>query len=163
MPLERYEGPVRLTRPGSSVTLQPSGKVTLSEQAAGDIARSAGIATLEAVELYFDRDERIVGMRAVPRGTSHSYAARKQKHGATFVFTAQSFLTHYNIDLGGASRRLPAYMKGDILCVNLKGESEVITGPRGGQRTKQPLATGDADQPAARQSAGQREWRSDKG
>jgi len=146
MPLERYEGPLRLTRPGSSVTLQPSSKVTLSEQAAGDMARPLGMTLPEAVELYFDRDERIVGIRAVPRGTPHSFAARKQKHGATVVFTALSFFTHYGIDLGSVSRRFPAYMKDDILCLDLNGTSEVITGPRTLQRTQHTQATTDGDQ-----------------
>lgn len=147
MPLERYEGPLRARRPDSSATLQPSGKVSLSEQAAGNMGRSAGVAIPEAIELYFDRERQVVGMRAVPRGTAHSYAARKQKHGATVVFAAQSFFNHYEIDLGGVSRRFPAYMEEDILCVDLNGTSEVITGPRTLQRTQHLPATTDGDQP----------------
>jgi len=150
MPLERFEGPVRLQPSGLSVTLQPSSKVTLSEQAAGDVARPAGRAIPEAVELYFDREERVVGIRAVPRGTPHSFAARKQRHGATVVFTALSFFTHYAIDLGGVSRRFPASMKGDILCLNLNGESEVITGPRTMQRAARAPAANEGDQAGGR-------------
>ncbi len=146
MPFERYEGPLRPTRPGLSTTLQPSGKVTLSEQAAGDMGQATDMAMPEAIELYFDREQQIVGLRAVPRGTPHSYTARKQKHGATVVFSALSFFNHYGIDLGGVSRRFPAYMEGDILCVDLKGRPEIITGPRTLERTKHTPTTSEGDQ-----------------
>jgi hypothetical protein len=147
MPLERYEGPPRLRRAQSSATLQESGKITLTEQAAKDLGQPVGLTVPEAVELYFDRERRIIGMRAVPRGTPHSYAARKQTYGTTVVLTALSFFHHYGIDLGGTSRRFTAYMDNDLLCVDLNAESEVVVGPRTLRRNQRSAAATSENPP----------------
>ena len=83
------------------------------------------------VELLFDRNQRIVGVRATDEGNAHAYPVKSpdEKRDSGFLVGGRSFTLYYGIDTTTA-RRWTAYMFGDILCVDLKAESVVVTGPR---------------------------------
>lgn len=81
-----------------------------------------------AVELLFDRKKRIVGLRAVPPNIAHACFVRSSGRSANspHLVSAMAFLAHYEID-ATESRRWPAWVENDILCVNLEDESELAT------------------------------------
>lgn len=79
----------------------------------------------DRVELLFDRDHRLMGIRpAVDGDKRSSFKASPATSGGAKV-AHRSFVTHYGIQTAPA-RRWPAYIEGGVLCVNLNGESALI-------------------------------------
>ena len=80
-----------------------------------------------AVELLFDRKKRIIGVRAVEPRLPHACFVRRSGRSANgpYLVSAMAFLGHYEIDTA-ESRRFPAWVENDILCVNLEDEFEVV-------------------------------------
>jgi hypothetical protein len=71
------------------------------------------------VELLFDRDERVMGFRAVPKDVSHAYAVRAQKNASSHLVSGRAFNQYYGITVD-ASRRYSASMIDDVLAIDLK-------------------------------------------
>ncbi|HLZ81585.1 MAG TPA: hypothetical protein VKP04_08135 [Ktedonobacteraceae bacterium] len=83
-----------------------------------------------SVELNYDPDEKLVGIRAIKPTDERGYAVRKQGHNNTgYEVAAQAFTKHWGIDTSIA-RRYKAYMEGAFLVVDLKQEGEDATGVR---------------------------------
>jgi hypothetical protein len=78
----------------------------------------------EAVELLFDRDEQVMGFRAVPKDVAHAYAVRAQKNASSHLVSGRAFNQYYGIT-ADASRRFPASMVDDVLAIDLK-EGEAL-------------------------------------
>ena len=75
----------------------------------------------KAVQLLFDREEQIAGLRPVEPGAPDSYVVRKQDRSSTYLVAGKTFTTYYKIDIG-ATRRYNAQMYYDVLGVDLKDE-----------------------------------------
>jgi len=107
------------------VTVQKRGAISLN-RAAHVALRSA-----VAVELLFDREQRIIGLRPVAPRAAHAYPLRPATSSPSgpFVISAMAFLRHYEVDTT-VSRRWVAYFDDGMLCVNLCDDSTVVTSNR---------------------------------
>lgn len=108
------------------VTIQKRGTMSFNA------AAHAALGNPEAVELLYDRDERIIGVRSVDPGVEHAYPLRSpSKRDMSFILSGTAFTKYYEIDTS-VSTRYPAYMDGDVLCIDLKQEGTVVTSNRSG-------------------------------
>lgn len=116
-------------RRAAPVTTQPL--VTIQKRGTMSFNRAAFEALGEpaAVELLFDRQERIVGFRPVDVDVPHAYRPRKQGHTHNYLVAGQAFTQHFGIETGTA-RRYPAAMLDAVLVVDLKLPGTDATGPR---------------------------------
>ena len=109
------------------VTIQRRGTVSLNK------AAHLALGEAEAVELLYDKQARIVGLRGVPLSSPHAYALRgaggKEDGATTFLFSGTAFVKFYGIDTS-ESRRWEAELVDDILCVSLDSEATLVTGNR---------------------------------
>jgi hypothetical protein len=96
----------------------------------------------EAVELVYDPNERIVGMRPTSPEAPHAYRVRKEGHAASYSVAGKAFCDYYGIPMK-PSRRYPAQMYGDVLGVDLKqeGDKSILPSGRGRPRAQ---ANGEA-------------------
>lgn len=96
------------------VTIQRRGLISLNAAA----YRALGKPT--AVEMLYNADERIVGLRAVDPHAGHSYLVRPSSRSgsAPYLISATAFTRYYEIDTSTAVRRV-AYSRGDMLCIDL--------------------------------------------
>lgn len=110
-----------------NVTIQRRGTITLNA------AAFAALNEPEAVELLFDGDDSVLGLRAVPADVEHAAFVRPSNpngHGnGPYVISAMAFLRHYQIDTSEA-RRWHARLQRDILCIDLTGSCEHVSKTR---------------------------------
>lgn len=98
-------------------------------------AAHALIGEAETVELLFDREEKIVGIRPVGDDVPHGYPVRPQAQGKTtgpVLIAGTAFTQYYDIDTT-ASRRWTPTMQGDVLCLDLKEPGTPVVGNRSGK------------------------------
>jgi len=121
------------------VTIQRKGILSFN-QAAYD-----AIGSPEAVELLYDRTERIIGVRPTDPKAPHAYAPRAavKKDNGPYLVSGTAFVHHYGIDVT-ATRRYPVTVADGILCIDLKEGGTVITGNRSNQngRARNGAASG---------------------
>jgi len=117
------------------VTIQKRGTMSFNR------AAFEAIGEPEAVELLFDRDERVVGFRPVGADVPHAYRPRKQGNAYNYIIAGQAFTQYYGIDTGTA-RRYPAAMFDGVLAVDLKQAGTDATGPRGRDDGPRPTREG---------------------
>lgn len=85
----------------------------------------------EAVELLYDRDTERVGFRPIDPERPRAFPVRVQgKSSVTHVVAGQTFAKHYEIDTSVARRYAVVAMEGDMLILDLRGDSTDVTGPR---------------------------------
>lgn len=139
----RVEGPPANSQKGSmsdfevfSRDLAPLNSqplVTVQKRGAISLNRAAHVAlrSAVAVELLFDREQRIIGLRPVAPRAAHAYPLRPATSSPSgpFVISAMAFLRHYEVDTT-VSRRWVAYFDDGMLCVNLCDDSTVVTSNR---------------------------------
>lgn len=120
----------------AGVTIQKRGGITLNALAY-DMLGSP-----KAVELLYDRDLDVVGMRAVDESVPHSYVLRKQgaKVNGPMVFAGRAFTQYYNIDTSVARRWVPTVENG-ILCIDLRNGGVRVTSNRERSKIAQSLVT----------------------
>ena len=106
-----------------SVTLQRRGILSIN-RAAFDM-----IGAPESVELLFDRDRQIIGLRGADDDVPHAYNVRKGKDNGPAVVACMAFTQHYGVDTTTSRRYVPTVEDG-ILCVDLTGEGVEIVGNR---------------------------------
>lgn len=101
-----------------AVTLQKRGTISMNR------AAFTAIGSPGAVELLFDRDARIVGMRQVDAHSLDAHFVRPSTAAPTgpYIVSAMAFFNVYSIDLD-ESRRWPAYLEDDVLCIDLNSDS----------------------------------------
>ena len=95
--------------------------VTIHRRGLVSVNRAAHVALgePEAVELLYDRDERVMGMRGVSGEVRHAYPLRRQRATSSLLVSGRAFTTCYGIPTD-AAHRYRAQMLGDILAVDLK-------------------------------------------
>lgn len=109
------------------VTLQASGTFSMNR------AAYEALGNPEAVDLLYDREERVVGFRAADKEDAHSYPIKPQQNSLNYQTAGRAFCTYYNIETGSA-RRFAARMFEDILAIDLKESSQTVS--RNGRVTK---------------------------
>jgi hypothetical protein len=115
---EVYTGGSASRRKGAVVTIYGTGHLSLSPEA------FEALGSPEAVELLFDRGERVIGLRRADPDLPHSYRVRRPANSPSYAVYGKTFLRHYGVELGPA-RRYPAAMVGDVLAVDLKAGAPV--------------------------------------
>lgn len=82
-----------------AVTLQKKGSFALNASAFDVLGKP------EAVELLYDRDERLIGLRPALSENPNSYPVRPVKPGSrSYIVAGTAFAKHYGIELGHARR-----------------------------------------------------------
>lgn len=83
-----------------------------------------------AVELLYDADEQLIGLRPVDQSVEHAYLIRGEPGQATsFLLSGTAFVKHYGIDVSQSVRR-PVKMIDGMLVIDLKDPGTVVTGNR---------------------------------
>jgi hypothetical protein len=117
------------------VTIQKRGTISMNK------AAFVALGEPDTVELLFDSDERIVGLRGVAHLAEHAYPVRGVGGDPTsYLVAGTAFTKHYGIDTTN-SRRWPAELVDDILRVDLKVEGTVVTSNRAAVRSKMPAVS----------------------
>lgn len=132
-----------------SVTIQKRGLLSLNKTAALmlDADRNA---VPEAVELLWDSDRRVIGIRSAPITNPNAYPLRPQgqKASGPFLIAGTMFTKYIGIDTSAARRWVPK-LENEILIVDLNAEAGMVAGP--GRRSRDELE-GDIHDGGARNS-----------
>lgn len=114
------------------VTIQKRGTITLNA------AAHALLGSPAAVELLFDRDEQILGLRPVDASADHAVFVRPSSRSpkAPRVISAMAFVRHYDIDTTHA-RRWVARLDGEVLVIRID-DGQVVSKQRRPQHTDTP-------------------------
>lgn len=119
------------TRRMVPMTKQPS--VTIQKRGLISLNRSAQVALgePEAIELLYDREQKIVGIRPVDPKEPHAYPLRAQggKTDGTYLIAGTAFTKYYGISTE-ISRRFVAEMQDGVLCIDLNKDSTIVTSNR---------------------------------
>jgi hypothetical protein len=119
------------------VTIQKTGIFSLNQTAVQALGQPA------AVELLYDYEERVVGLRSVEPNTEHAFAVTPVSKGSNnFIVSGKSFVRHIGLDTSNAVRRT-AYLEDAILCIDLKDEGAVVTGGRASASSSETPANPD--------------------
>lgn len=120
MPFETFKRQ-RLTPSGEPlITIQKKGIFSLN-RAAYD-----ALGTPDVVELLYDRDSRLVGIRKVSKSVRHAYTVRPfGKSGMSWLVTGTAFLNYYDIPVTDPVRR-HARVEKDMLVVDLTDPGVVV-------------------------------------
>lgn len=110
------------------VTIQRKGTLSLNR------AGYEALGKPEAVKLLYDRDERMIGMRATDPEEQGAYPVRPQA-GSNWLIAGTAFASFLGLDTSTAKRYEAETMDG-VLAVDLKREGVAVTSPR----AKQPVA-----------------------
>jgi hypothetical protein len=109
------------------VTIQKGGRVMTINRPAYEMLGSP-----EAVELLYNKKNRVVGIREVSKKEPYAFPLRAQgrkgREPSNYLVAVQAFTKHYNIDTSIAMR-YPAEMQEDILTISLN-RGTIATGPR---------------------------------
>lgn len=113
-----------------AVTVQKRGTISMNK------AAHAALGEPKAVELLYDANDKMVGFRGIDVTESHAYPLRTTPGESSFVLSGRAFTQYYKIPTE-VSTRFEAFMDGDVLCVDLKATSQVVTSNR---RSKEQMA-----------------------
>lgn len=127
-----------------SVTIQKRGLISLN-RAAMDILRGSASADPEGVELLWDADSRVIGVRAAPLTGPNTYPVRPQgqKDRGPFLIAGTLFTRFIGLDTNEARRWTPS-LNGDIVCIDLESPSARVAGRRGSRKNSEESVAGDA-------------------
>ena len=94
--------------------------ITIHRRGLLSVNRAAHIALgePEAVELLYDWNERVMGLRAVSPEVQHAYPVRRQRATSSLLVSGRAFTTCYGIPTETA-RRYQARMLGDVLAEHI--------------------------------------------
>lgn len=113
------------------VTVQRKGVISLNRAAYDSLGEP------ETVELMFDREERLIGVRKVEPTIEHAYLVRGNGTKArSFLIAGTAFTNYYEIDVSVA-RRWPAEVVDGTLVVDLKEPgTEIVSNRSLGEQRK---------------------------
>lgn len=115
------------------LSLKADPHVTLHKRGTISLNRSAYVAldSPDAVELLYDRERRIIGLRTIDAKAENSYHVRSTARSASgpWIISAMAFTKFYDIDIS-VSLRWPAYLDVDVLCVDTSVEGIAVSSNR---------------------------------
>ena len=144
MPFERFDKRAagKVKRP--TITVQRRGTLSLNAAAAVFLAGQDEIPNELSVELFFDRDKRIIGVRKATEDHPSVYTMRKQAKSDSFLLAGKAFTQYYGIETGGSSRRYFAQDYGDgILGAELDSAHTVVSRERDDDDDNELAAEGE--------------------
>ena len=111
--------------------LTPSGEplITIQKKGIFSLNRAAydALGTPDAVELLYDRESRLIGMRKVSKSVAHAYTVRAfGKSGMSWLVTGTAFLNYYDLPVHDPIRRR-ARVEKDMLIIDLNDPGVVAT------------------------------------
>jgi hypothetical protein len=107
-----------------TVTIRRRGMLSLNASA------FAALGSPDSVELLYDADLRMMGMRAVDPRSETAYRVRPPSSGpGPYLVSATTFLRFHGLETGG-SVRWPGYLSDGVLCVDLTAEGTPVTSNR---------------------------------
>ena len=117
-----------------SVTIQKRGLISLN-RAAMDLLRGDANSDPVGVELMWDADNRVIGLRSAPLTAHNAYPVRAQgqKDRGPFLIAGTLFTKFIGLNTVEARRWTPS-LDGDILCVDLHSESTKVASRRGASK-----------------------------
>lgn len=122
MAFEAFEKNRMPSKGEPSVTIQKRGALSLNNAALEAIGSPA------FVELLYDREERLIGIRRSDQDTPHAYAVRGTgKNQATRVVSGKAFLSYYDIPRDVARRWIVEERDG-MLIIDLKQPGAEVSG-----------------------------------
>jgi hypothetical protein len=105
----------------------------LTIQAKGTLSLNAAahhlIGSPEAVELLYDEENKVIGLRPVSPEDPDAYPVRPIGGGGTYVLSGRAFLKWFDIDFGTPTRREVTVVNG-VLIVDLKDPGRDATSNR---------------------------------
>lgn len=103
--------------PEPMVSIHLRGIMALNQQAQDALGNP------DAIELFYNRKDKMIGMKGARRSSPDSYVVRHHaKHSSQI--SGQSFLEFYEIPRGVRGRRYKAERNGDMLTVDLTQDPE---------------------------------------
>lgn len=125
------------------VPLTKAPYVTIQKRGIMSLTKSAWVAlgTPRAIEFLYDPDEQIIALKGVAEDVEHAYPIRGVDTDGPWIVSGTAFTRFFNI-ITDVSRRYPAYVEGDLLCIDLKlGGTEVTSNRvKNGQTTAEAVA-----------------------
>ena len=118
-------------RPGTEpfLTIQRKGVFSMNR------AAFEALGSPKLVELLYDADEQLIGLRKVDSSVSHAYPVRglgsRRPTNSNFLVSGTALTTFYGIDTSVSRRRI-ARIEGDMLVVDLKDPGLEVTSNRAG-------------------------------
>ena len=95
------------------VTMQKKGVISLNKAAFDALGQP------DSVELLYDSESRLVGLRKVDSSIDHAYQVRAPvENHATWLVSGAAFVSYYEIDNSESIRR-PARLEEDLLVIDL--------------------------------------------
>lgn len=121
-----------------SVTIQKRGLLSLNKAAAQMLTEGDKEEIPEGVELLWDSERRVIGIRPAPLTNPNAYPLRPQgqKASGPFLIAGTMFTKYIGLDTSAARRWVPK-LEDDILIVDLNAESGTVAGP--GRRSRAEL------------------------
>jgi hypothetical protein len=109
------------------VTIQKRGTMSFNK------AAQVALGSPEAVELLYDKENDVMGIRAVDPSVDHAYPMRAQgnKDDGPYIVSGAAFTKFYGIKTEEA-RRFNAEMEDGVLIIDLRSEGQVVTSNRNG-------------------------------
>jgi hypothetical protein len=124
MPFETFKRQRAPITDEPAITIQKRGAISINPPAYELLGEPSHL------ELLYDREERLIGLRKVESTVPHAYMVRPLgKSGTTHLVSGRAFLAWYGIELGTAHRWI-ARMQDDTLIVDLKQPGIEVTGNR---------------------------------
>ena len=128
---QRQRAPIS-TEP--TITIQKRGNISLNQAAYIELGHP------EALELLYDREQKLMAMRKVDPGGPSAYVVRPldprarrlstpSQLATTYLISGIAFTTYYQIQTDAARRWTP-YREGDMLVVDLKRPGLEVTSNR---------------------------------
>lgn len=126
-----------------SVTIQKRGLLSLNRAAVSLMAGDDSDSEIpEGVELLWDPERRVIGIRPAPLTNPNAYPLRPQgqKPSGPFLIAGTMFTRYIGIDTSEARRWVPN-LENNVLVIDLTAESGKVAGP--GRRSRAEI-DGDA-------------------
>lgn len=101
------------------VSLNARGVFTLNQLAFDELGNP------EAVELLFDRAEKLVGLKAVDKNLKHAIKVRKQGKNKSYLIGAKAFCKYYKIDVSKTVRFEDITMENGVMVLDTEKTVDV--------------------------------------
>ena len=133
MPFEEFDKRSAGLTKSPFVTIQRKGPFSMNK------AAYALAGEPQAVSLFYDPEEQLIGFKPRPPDYPRAFPVRPQgATSSTYVIAGHAFSQHYGIDTSVA-RRYAVEMRDDMLVLDLKSTSIDATGPRLKHRDREPV------------------------
>ena len=124
MPFEEFDKRAATASKAPLVTIQRQGPFSFNKAAYELLGNP------EAVRLFFDKEEQIIGFAPASVDHPRAYPIRPQgDRSVTYMVAGKAFTQHYGID-ASVARRYGVQARDDMVVLDLKSESVDVTGPR---------------------------------